>query len=126
MTYTQAIKKFNYSGRKTLRTIFDYLSHEWNNTILSEKENILKDLIENQSLTYFLEEYIKLYSKELHNKEYVVFAIPKSLDIIYRKSEDSIFKEMLKKQYLDFYNNSEIGKEFELHTPLLIFDHEEY
>lgn len=121
MTYSQAIKIFNYSGRKTLRTIFDYLSNEWNNTLLSEKETLLKDLIsEKQTLSFFLEEYINLYTKELYNKDYVIFAIPKSLEIIYRNSKDEYFKTMLKIQYLYFIENSIIHKQFKLQTPSFI------
>jgi len=104
MTYNEAIKRFNYSGRKTLRTLFDYLSHEWSYTLLDEKANILKELIsEKYPLKYYLEEYITFYTKELYNKAYVVDAIPKSLEIIIRNCKNAEFKEELTSQYLAFY-----------------------
>ncbi|MFT4645063.1 MAG: hypothetical protein ACI8ZX_001474 [Planctomycetota bacterium] len=130
MTYNQAIKKFNYSGRKTLRTVLDYLSHEWNDTLLEQKSDILSDLItENYSLTYFLEQYINFYAKELYNKEYVILAIPKSLEIIYSKSTDEDFQNLLIKQYLDFMLQSNLCLEYKIEIPAFIkkeFPFEEY
>jgi hypothetical protein len=130
MTYNQAIKKFNYSGRKTLRTVLDYLSHEWNDTLLEQKSDILSDLItENYSLTYFLEQYINFYAKELYNKEYVILAIPKSLEIIYSKSTDEDFQNLLIKQYLDFMLQSNLCLEYKFEIPAFVkkeFHFQEY
>lgn len=121
MTYNQAIKKFNYSGRKTLRTVLDYLSHEWNDTLLNQKSNILTELItEKNPLTYFLEQYINFYAKELYNKEYVILAIPKSLEIIYSKSEDEEFKTLLFNQYVDFMIESNLSLEYKIQIPAFV------
>ena len=121
MTYNQAIKKLNYSGRKTIRTVLDYLSHEWSYTLISDKENILKDLLSgNKNLRNFLDEYILFYTKELYNKEYVVQAIPKSLEIIYKNSKNEEFKTLLVKQYKDFIENSSLSKNYELEIPYFI------
>ena len=121
MTYNQAIKKLNYSGRKTTRTVLDYLSHEWSYTLISDKENILKDLLSgNKNLRNFLDEYILFYTKELYNKEYVVQAIPKSLEIIYKNSKNEDFKALLVKQYKDFIENSSLNKNYELEIPYFI------
>ncbi len=118
MTYNQAIKRFNYSGRKTLRTLFDYLSHEWTYTLTEEKANILKELIsEKYSLQYYLDEYIQFYTKELYNKAYVVQAIPQSIDIIIRNCKDEDFKNFLSNQYDSFMKNSKLNTEYELKVP---------
>lgn len=130
MTYNQALKKFNYSGRKTLRTVLDYLSHEWSDTLLEQKSNILNELItSNYKLTYFLEQYINFYAKELYNKEYVILAIPKSLDIIYSKSSDEDFKKLLTEHYLDFMLESNLSLEYKIQIPAFIkkdFPFQEY
>ena len=77
-----------YSPHRTLRTVFDYLSHEWSQTTIDEKLNILKKMLDTGDITlgHILLEYRHYYTEELTNKAYVVDAIEESLEILLEHS----------------------------------------
>ena len=93
---------------RTLRTLFDCLSSEWESTTFEQKEKLLTKLVEvDETLSYFIEGYTYFYTKELANKAYVVEALPKSIRLLYLNVKD----EKLKTQLLKIYCNFEEKKE---------------
>ena len=73
---------------RTLRTLFDPQSSEWNETTIEKKLEILKKLLESKKVT--LEEIIRGYKNffknELVNKGYVVDSIEEGLAILLTNS----------------------------------------
>lgn len=64
---------------RTLRTVFDPYSAEWNQTDIETKINILRQMVNNgEDLEFAIEEYKHFYKKEL-NKPYVADDTSKGL-----------------------------------------------
>lgn len=69
---------------RTLRTLFDCNSEEWNETSISEKLDILRTINKSEeiSLEDLILGYKIFYSAELKNKSHVLKSIDKSLEIL--------------------------------------------
>lgn len=72
------------SPHRTLRTLFDHLSDEWNRTTLDQKVDMLQRILQSEKITLpvLLLQYRYYYEEELANKAYVVDAIEDSLEIL--------------------------------------------
>ncbi|MCG9971160.1 hypothetical protein [Christiangramia crocea] len=84
--YQETIDKIfgkNFKHR-TLRTLFDCNSEEWNETTISEKLKILRTIKKSKefSLEELILEYKIYYSVELKNKDHVLNSLEKSLEIL--------------------------------------------
>lgn len=88
-------------SNRTLRTLFDCFSHEWEETSFEKKEELLMKLyLSNQTLEFYIEGYKKFYTEELANKAYVVDAIPKSIRILVLNVKDELLRAALMKIYV--------------------------
>lgn len=69
---------------RTLRTLFDCSSEEWQNTSIDEKLKILRTILKSEkiSLEDLVLKYKIFYSSELTNKAHVLKSIEKSLEIL--------------------------------------------
>ena len=69
---------------RTLRTLFDPASSEWDDTTISKKIEILKTLIDSEKITLaqILSGYINFYKNELANKAHVVDSLENGLAIL--------------------------------------------
>jgi hypothetical protein len=84
--YQEAIDKIfgkNFKHR-TLRTLFDCNSEEWNETSISEKLEILRTIKKSEeiSLEDLILGYKIFYTAELANKSHVLKSLNKSLEIL--------------------------------------------
>lgn len=108
MHYQEKVDEiFKYMHRpRTLRTLFDCLSSEWESTTFEQKEKLLVKLLEvDNTLNYFIEGYIHFYTKELANKAYVVIALPKSINLLSQNIKDETLKVELLKIKANFVEN---------------------
>jgi hypothetical protein len=73
---------------RTLRTLFDPNSSEWNETTIEEKQGILKRILESNKITFqqLILDYKKFYSTELANKEHVLNFLEDGLLILLQNS----------------------------------------
>ncbi len=87
------IMGFTYKHR-TLRTLFDCYSHEWDETDINKKLMLLELLIDSGfALCEWIEGYKNYYEVELSNKKYVTNSINDSLVKLYQHaSQDLRFK----------------------------------
>jgi hypothetical protein len=74
---------FMYKHR-TLRTLFDPYSSEWNETTIEKKREILKKLLDSGkiSIKEISSGYKDFYTNELSNKVYVVQSFEEGLEIL--------------------------------------------
>jgi len=77
----------SYYKHRTLRTVFDPYSSEWNDTTIDEKIKILKTIIDSNkiSLSELINSYKWFYTESLSNKSHVIDALEDSLIIILQK-----------------------------------------
>ena len=77
-----------HSPHRSLRTIFDPSSNEWNRTTIDKKLDMLQRILNTKeiSLSVLLYVYRNYYTEELSNKAYVVDAIPDALEILLEHS----------------------------------------
>ena len=63
-----------YYKHRTLRTVFDPYSSEWNDTTVDEKINILKKILDSKKITLneLISSYKIFYTENLTNKKHVV------------------------------------------------------
>lgn len=73
---------------RTLRTLFDPSSTEWEETTIEKKIEILKQLLETGGMTLeeILNGYKHFYLKELSNKGHVVNSLQDGLAILLNKT----------------------------------------
>ena len=73
---------------RTLRTLFDPSSTEWEETTIEKKIEILKQLLETGGMTLeeILSGYKHFYLKELSNKRHVVNSLQDGLTILLNKT----------------------------------------
>ena len=69
---------------RTLRTIFDPNSSEWNDTTIEKKLKILKKILESKkiNLEKLINAYKNFYTKELSNKGHVINSLEDGLLIL--------------------------------------------
>lgn len=96
MNYQQQVDKIFASGRlwkhRTLRTVFDPFSSEWELTTIARKLEILKIIQENHlEISDIIEEYKDFYIEE--NKIHVVKAVEDGLRILLIHSLKNFEKE---------------------------------
>lgn len=92
----------NLVPNRTLRTIFDCQSHEWDSTNFQEKENLLMKLyLSEDPLTYYVNGYKKFYIEELANKAYVVDTLAESIRLLIMNIKDDLIRASLFKIYVD-------------------------
>ncbi|WP_188442848.1 hypothetical protein [Planktosalinus lacus] len=74
----------SYYKHRTLRTLFDPNSNEWNHTTIEEKLEILKKILDSNKITLkeLILGYKNFYTFELANKEHVLSSLEDSLIII--------------------------------------------
>jgi hypothetical protein len=80
--YQEHLDKLFYHlyKHRTLRTLFDNQSSEWDNTIMEKKEEIFDKLMSSgRPLKSWLVGYIFFYTHELANKEHVISRLPNTL-----------------------------------------------
>jgi hypothetical protein len=74
----------SYYKHRTLRTLFDPNSNEWNHTTVKKKLELLNEILDSEKIT--LQElilgYKKFYTYELANKEHVLNSLEDSLIIL--------------------------------------------
>ena len=90
---------------RTLRTVFDCLSHEWENTSFEQKEAlILKLYCSDHRLEFYINGYKDLYNNELANKSYVVDSLGKSIRMLVLNVKDELLRTALLKIYVSIGN----------------------
>jgi len=82
---------------RTLRTLFDPYSSEWNETSMEKKIAILdKILATDYPLSGWIDDYKKFYTKELTNKSHVVKSIPDALKRLSKNGSEKVKSEIQK------------------------------
>jgi len=78
----------SFYGHRTLRTLFDPDSSEWNDTTIEKKLQILKVILESNKVTFkqLLTGYKHFYTKELANKGHVINSLEEALSILLQNS----------------------------------------
>ena len=78
----------NLYKHRTLRTLFDVNSSEWNETSVEKKNQILKKILESDKITFeqLILGYKNFYKNELVNKEHVLNSLEDSLLILLQKA----------------------------------------
>jgi hypothetical protein len=74
----------SFYRHRTLRTLFDPDSSEWNDTTIEKKLKILKKILESKkiSLDKIILGYKRFYTKELANKQYVINSLEAALAVL--------------------------------------------
>lgn len=95
-------------SNRTLRTLFDCLSHEWEETTFEKKEEMLMKLyLSDKSLDFYIEGYKDFYKNELANKAYVVDALAKSVRMLVLNVKDELLRAALLKIYVGLSKENE-------------------
>ena len=78
----------SFYKNRTLRTLFDPYSSEWNDSTLNEKIEILKTLLASNKITLeeILSGYTHFYQHELVGKEHVINSLQDGLTILLNTS----------------------------------------
>lgn len=91
---------------RTLRTLFDCLSHEWESTTFEQKEKLLLTLYHSDKpLTFYIEGFQYFYRNEVANKAYAADYVPQSLRLLILNAKDEDLKKELKEIYSNFEGN---------------------
>lgn len=74
----------NLYKHRTLRTLFDPNSSEWEHTTIEKKLEILKKILDSGQITFqqIIKEYKYFYSTELANKAHVLKSLDEGLMIL--------------------------------------------
>lgn len=100
-----ALLNSELSTNRTLRTLFDCLSHEWESTTFEQKEALLmKMYCSDHPITFYIEGYKHFYTKELANKAYVVDCLGKSIRFLVLNVKDELLRTALLKIYVNIGN----------------------
>lgn len=87
---------------RTLRTLFDSLSSEWEQTNFEEKESLLMKLyLSEEPISHYVKGYQQFYRDELANKAYVLDALHKSIRLLIMNIKDELIRSSLLKVYVD-------------------------
>lgn len=78
----------NLYKHRTLRTLFDPNSSEWNETTIEKKLEILKKILESNKITLeqLISGYKNFYKNELANKEHVLNSLENGILILLQNS----------------------------------------
>ena len=78
----------NLYKHRTLRTLFDPNSSEWNETTIEKKLEILKKILESNKITFeqLISAYKNFYKNELSNKEHVLNSLEGGILILLENS----------------------------------------
>lgn len=88
---------------RTLRTLFDCLSHEWESTSFNEKETLLLKLLQSdKSIEFYIEGFQYFYRNEIANKAYAANYVPQSLRLLVLNVKDETLRKALHKIYINF------------------------
>lgn len=86
MTYQEIIDETDGIEKKhrTLRTVFDKQSNEWNDTSIEQKAELLQKVLNTGKigLRELVNQYRSYYQEELNNKSYVLTSIDESLKLV--------------------------------------------
>lgn len=105
MHYQEKVDEiFKYMHKyRTLRTVFDCLSHEWESTTFEQKEKLLLKLYNsNQPISYFIKGFQYFYRNEVANKAYAANYVPQSLRLLIINIKDESLKKELNEIYCKF------------------------
>ena len=77
----------DFYKHRTLRTVFDPYSSEWNDTNIDEKVRILKKILDSKKITLkeLIDSYKWFYTETLSNKSHVIDSLEESLVILLQK-----------------------------------------
>jgi hypothetical protein len=93
------------STNRTLRSIFDCSSHEWEQTSFEEKEALVMKLYcSDYSLKFYIESYKDLYRNDLANKACVAERLGKSIRMLVLNVKDELLRTALLKIYVNLGN----------------------
>ena len=73
-----------HSSHRTLRTLFDPGSSEWNDTTMDKKLELLKKILDSGKISFpsLIFAYTLYYKKESPGREYVADALPEGLALL--------------------------------------------
>jgi hypothetical protein len=98
--YTERVDQlmgFALYRHRTLRTLFDCHSAEWDHTDMQRKQLLLELLIDsNYPLCSWLHDYKNYYTEELANKRDVASSIPYSLVQLYKAASPDVRHKLFK------------------------------
>lgn len=93
---------------RTLRTLFDCLSSEWDRTTFEKKEEMLmKMYLSDQPISFYVKGYQKFYSEEISNKAHVLDSLSKSIRQLVMNVKDELLRASLLKIYIDLSKEEE-------------------
>jgi hypothetical protein len=106
--YSERVDKimgFSLYRHRTLRTLFDCHSSEWDHTSMDKKLMLLELLMDNDyPMQNWISDYKDFFTLDLIGKGYVVDALPRSLVIMYKSASSDlrfkIFKSFVRCQEL--------------------------
>lgn len=88
---------------RTLRTLFDCLSQEWESTNFAQKESLLLKLFHSdKSIEYYIEGFQNFYRNEVAHKAYAANYVPQSLRLLVLNVKDEALRKALHKIYINF------------------------
>lgn len=88
---------------RTLRSLFDCLSHEWESTTFEQKEILLLKLFNsNKSIEFYIEGFQNFYRNEVAHKAYAANYVPQSLRLLVLNVKDEALRKALHKIYINF------------------------
>ena len=88
---------------RTLRTLFDCLSHEWESSTFKQKEVLLLKLLNSdKSIEFYIEGFQNFYRNETAHKAYAAEYVPQSLRLLILNVKDEALRKALHKIYINF------------------------
>lgn len=91
---------------RTLRTLFDCLSHEWESTDFEQKEKLLLKLYNSDKpIMFYIEGFQYFYRNEVANKAYAADYVVESLRLLILNIKDEDLKAELLKIKANFVEN---------------------
>ena len=88
---------------RTLRTLFDCLSHEWESTTLKQKEDLLLKLYQSDKrIVFYIKGFQHFYRHEVANKAYAADYVKQSLRILVLNVKDDGLRKVLHNIYINF------------------------
>lgn len=88
---------------RTLRTLFDCLSYEWESTTFEQKEKLLLQLFNSdKSIEFYIEGFQNFYRNEVAHKAYAANYVPQSLRLLVLNVKDEALRKTLHKIYINF------------------------
>lgn len=98
MHYTSRLDKimgFSNYRHRTLRTVFDCYSSEWDHTSMEKKLMLLEIIIDsNYALEDWIADYKTYYSEELMHMKYVIASLPDALVALYKSASPQLKQKL--------------------------------